>query len=103
MSVSYEQILKKMVGEIQEAIKHTENGQRVKEHVRAVQLLGGLILDDETMNTKAAPSIQAVEQMMHVSSMVQQPSTPQVILPSTSKQTPTIDHEEANGDSLLDF
>lgn len=98
MSVSYDQILNKMMKEIQEAHMMKRHPEKVKEHVRAVKLLGDLILD-ESGSIEGESFQQPSERMYEPSRNTQAQGSPT----PAPKPKPTIDHEEANGDSLLDF
>ncbi|KGP74195.1 YwdI family protein [Pontibacillus yanchengensis] len=105
MSVSYDQILQKMMKELQEANLVKQHPEKVKEHVRAVKLLGDLIVDDEgasisSMQTMQQPSTAA--QQMMTSTQSQQPTASPSPQPAP-KSEPSINHEEANGESLFDF
>ncbi|GGD01029.1 YwdI family protein [Pontibacillus salipaludis] len=93
MSVSYDQILQKMMKEVQEASLGQRNPEKVKEHVRAVKLLSDLILDEQgsASYTQATPQPYVQPQRT-----VESPK-------AAPKPEPEIDHEEANGNSLFDF
>lgn len=99
MSVSYDQILNKMMKEIQEAHMMKTKPEKVKEHVRAVKLLGDLILDDESGMDNSVPQPSSHSQVYKATHKAQPQTTP---TPAPTPK-PSIDHEEANGDSLLDF
>ncbi len=100
MSVSYDQILQKMMKEIQEANLQQEQPDKVKEHVRAVKLLGDLILDDDSVTPKMMQSSVVTNQSSFASTS--QPQGAETPTPAP-KPKQEIDHEEANGESLLDF
>ncbi|MCD5324007.1 MULTISPECIES: YwdI family protein [Pontibacillus] len=94
MSVSYDQILQKMMKEVQEASLGQSNPEKVKEHVRAVKLLSDLILDEQgSASSYSQPTPQPY---------IQPQKTVESPKPAPKPQ-PEIDHEEANGNSLFDF
>ncbi|KGX93839.1 hypothetical protein N781_01180 [Pontibacillus halophilus JSM 076056 = DSM 19796] len=104
MSVSYDTILKKMMGELQQAQAHPNEEAEVRQHVRAARLLGDLILGE-------AGSVEAAQQVPNsqpLRSSVQNPTvfTPQsnsVPIAEPAAKEDKINHEEANGSSLFDF
>ncbi|MYL35727.1 hypothetical protein GLW08_14565 [Pontibacillus yanchengensis] len=100
MSVSYDQILQKMMKELQEANLLKQHPEKVQEHVRAVKLLADLIVDDDgaSMQTMQQPSTSS-QQIAPTQSQPTASPSPQ----PAPKSEPSIDHEEANGDSLFDF
>lgn len=100
MSVSYDQILQKMMKEIQEANLQKEQPDRVKEHVRAVKLLGDLILDDDSVASPMMQSTTVPGQSTYVATNSSQGTETPTPAPKPKQK---IDHEEANGESLFDF
>ncbi|MFG6114005.1 YwdI family protein [Halobacillus sp. MO56] len=106
MAISNQAVLKKMMNEIQEAMQKNSETSSVREHVRAIRLLCDLMLDErpeQSTGSSAYPDPAEVDE----------PTTAEIRkmmgdLPSSRQQTDqqkkqTIDHEEANGDSIFDF
>ncbi|MFC0525176.1 YwdI family protein [Pontibacillus salicampi] len=104
MSVSYEQILQKMMKEIQEAHLQVNDPEKVKEHVRAVKLLGDLIDDTSSTSRVAAQQVAPNQTYRGHSQPTPQAAPSKETTPTPAPASePSIDHEEANGESLFDF
>ncbi|WP_101842334.1 YwdI family protein [Halobacillus sp. Marseille-P3879] len=105
MAISNQTILKKMSGEIQEAMLNHGDDHRVREHVRAVKLLADLVLDEGSSNPSVSgpstakspssvqePTVEEIRKMMGGEEPVRKPSSDN-----------SSDHDEANGKSIFDF
>jgi hypothetical protein len=90
MSISVEQLLKKMESELNKA---NQAGRTVelREHVHSIKILCELILDDQGNRTvQNLPEVLALQPQI------------QTIKPTTLS-VKKLEEEEANGDSLFDF
>lgn len=85
MAIKDDTVLKKMMGELQEAITKENQGGSTREHIRAIRLLCDLMLEEQGSMSKDAE----LKKMMGS-------------LNAPSDQSP-VDHEDANGKSLFDF
>ncbi|MCP3027517.1 YwdI family protein [Halobacillus sp. A5] len=102
MAISNQTILKKMSGEIQEAMLNHGDEHRVREHVRAVKLLADLVLDEGSESSVSSytksesssvqePTVEEIRKMMGSEKPVQKPASQ------------TEGHDDANGKSIFDF
>ncbi|SIS40989.1 YwdI family protein [Salimicrobium flavidum] len=101
MTVSNQQLLQRMNKEVEEALASHGDSARVREHVRAVQLLCDLVLEEEKTSAReeafqpsdnnSKPTAAEVRKMMG-----EEPSK------SKSTQKDSSD-EDANGSSIFDF
>jgi hypothetical protein len=90
MSISVEQLLKKMESELHKA-KLAESTVELREHVHSIKILCELILDDQGNRTvQNLPEVLALQPQI------------QTIKPTTLS-VKKLEEEEANGDSLFDF
>ncbi|SDM51568.1 YwdI family protein [Sediminibacillus halophilus] len=98
MAISDQTVLTKMMSELQEALAKKDQTAAIREHVRTVRLLCDLMLEEDSAAAAAGPEQELVKMMgdMHAGSQ-----TGQSKVKSAGKQT--IDHEEANGNSIFDF
>lgn len=96
MAVANEKVIRKMMDELKQAIKadNNYNHQVLLKHVSHVKLLCDLILEDDP--AEKGNSIKVSEEEMKAMIGENQ---------SKGKQAAfeTIDHEEANGNSIFDF
>lgn len=86
MAVPNKVILNKIDTALSEA-KKEKDAARMREHIRGVKLLCDLLLDDET---DVMEGMQASQQK-------------EIRTYPTLEGSNTIDHEEANGESIFDF
>ncbi|WP_163539752.1 DUF5327 family protein [Gracilibacillus sp. YIM 98692] len=100
MSITKQQILRKVIAECEQALQNEEN---IREHAKAVQSLTDLLLETEAVPKSSSVSTPAsqfsekeLQQMM--GDFKQAPSKS-----NDKKQELNTGYEEANGDSLLDF
>ncbi|QTN00917.1 hypothetical protein ERJ70_17465 [Sediminibacillus dalangtanensis] len=98
MAISNQTVLTKMMSELQEALEKKDETAAIREHVRSVRLLCDLMLEEDNAAAGTEPEQELMKMMgdMHAGSHAG-PSK----VKSTGKQT--IDHEEANGNSIFDF
>jgi hypothetical protein len=90
MSISVEQLLKKMESELHKA-KQAGSTVELREHVHSIKILCELILDDQGNRTvQNLPEVLALQPQI------------QTIKPTTLS-VKKLEEEEANGDSLFDF
>lgn len=94
MAISNQTILKKMSAEIQEAMLHHTEDQKLREHVRSVKLLADLLLEEEsshspTMREESRPTAEEIRKMMGAK-------------PPKQKEEDD-NHDGANGSSIFDF
>jgi hypothetical protein len=90
MSISVEQLLKKMESELHKA-KQAEGTAKLRENVHSIKILCELILDDTgSGSVRGLPEVVALQPQI------------QTITP-TSLTVKKLEEEEANGESLFDF
>lgn len=90
MSISVEQLLKKIESELHKA-KQAEGTAKLRENVHSVKILCELILEDT-----GSGAVRSVPEMVALQPQIQ-PITP------TTLSVKKLEEEEANGDSLFDF
>jgi hypothetical protein len=90
MSISVEQLLKKMESELQKA-KQAEGTTKLRENVHSIKILCELILEDQGMG-----SVRSLSEVVAL-----QPKIQTITPPSLTVKK--LEEEEANGDSLFDF
>jgi hypothetical protein len=93
MSISVEQLLKKMESELHKA-KQAEGSVQLRENVHSIKVLCELILEDSALKSR---SVRGLSEAV----ALQQPQI-QTITPTTLS-VKKLEEEEANGDSLFDF
>ncbi|MBO8156577.1 MAG: YwdI family protein [Bacillaceae bacterium] len=87
MPVSDHKMIQKMIHELEKAAAHIDQPSRMREHIRAVQLLAELLLEDGLENSTKDQDVLAK------------------VKESQGKQEnhEPIDHDGANGESIFDF
>lgn len=104
MGVSNKTIINKMIQELNKAQINTENNTKITQHIEYVKLLCDLVLDEETPNTPSISSAPKQEETISAKEMKAMIGNKgSVNKPSVSTSSSTIDHDDANGDSILDF
>lgn len=98
MAVSNKTIINKMIQELNKAQIDTENHTKITQHIEHVKLLCDLILDDKTPSKPEQKQTISADEMK---AMIGDRGS--VNKPSVSTSSSTIDHDDANGDSILDF
>jgi hypothetical protein len=93
MSISVDQLLKKMESELHKA-KQAGNSARLRENVHSIKILCELVLEQEG-------SVENHRQMVIEAPPIQQTNL-QTIQPANLSGK-KLQEEEANGDSLFDF
>ncbi|WP_440897885.1 DUF5327 family protein [Amphibacillus sp. Q70] len=91
--INYEKIVMKMAEEIERA-KESNDYEKIKEHVRVVNLLADLILDDEQVE-KSTKNDKTISDELELRKMLGESYQPQ-------QKVKSIDNYE-QPDSLLDF
>jgi hypothetical protein len=90
MSISVEQLLKKMESELHKA-KQAGSTVELREHVHSIKILCELILDDQGNRT-----VQNLPEVVALQPQIQ-------TMKPTTLSVKKLEEEEANGDSLFDF
>lgn len=93
MAVTNEKIIRKMMRELTQALEAETDHKALVQHVSNVQLLCDLIIEDGP-SEKIKTEITAEEMKAMIGES--KPKGKQI-------HAPAIDHEEANGSSILDF
>ncbi len=89
MAVSDQKVLRKMMNELQLAMEDVDNVSKMKGHVRSIQILCDLLLDEESSTDEKVVLTKMKEQ---------------IVKPSTIEENKgEIDHDGANGPSIFDF
>jgi hypothetical protein len=86
MSISVEQLLKKIESELNKA-KQAEGSVKLRENVHSIKILCELILEDS-----GSGSVRSVALQPQIQS-----------IPTTTLSVKKLEEDEANGDSLFDF
>ncbi|HLR72436.1 MAG TPA: DUF5327 family protein [Pseudogracilibacillus sp.] len=97
MSVANETIINKMMHELKVVKEEPNNKEKMMKHVGHVKLLCELLLEEERPLEIQKNKITAEE----MKAMMGQNATKS--LPSTSGSKSSIDHDDANGESIFDF
>ncbi|MDL4841713.1 YwdI family protein [Aquibacillus rhizosphaerae] len=99
MAISNKVVLQKMIAELQKAMEKEEQSDGVREHVRAVQLLGDLILESDQKNVNH----DKLNQDLELKKMMGNIELPKSTKQTSQSQASYVNHGEANGDSIFDF
>lgn len=95
VAITNRAVINKMMAELQKAKKFHEKEEVMKRHVSHVQLLCDLLLQEtDTSNSKA---ISQEEMKAMIGNQSRQSSEYKTV------QKQSMDHEEANGNSIFDF
>ncbi|SET22443.1 hypothetical protein SAMN05421676_103269 [Salinibacillus kushneri] len=103
MPVPDRKVLQKMLNEVQQAMDNAHDPSKMKEHIKSVRLLTDLFIDEETTTSETEVMLKLTQEQNH------KRSSHQVYNPGTSSpsspghQRESIDHDDANGDSIFDF
>jgi hypothetical protein len=90
MSISVEQLLKKIENELHKA-KQAGGTAKLRENVHSIKILCELILEDS-----GSGSVRSVPEMVALQPQIQS-------ITPTTLSVKKLEEEEANGDSLFDF
>lgn len=96
MAVATDTIINKMKRELAEAKQKSADQTAMKKHITNIQLLCELLMEEQPDSGLDAGHDITSEEMKAM--MGEKPS-----LQSTKTERTTIDHDEANGDSIFDF
>ncbi|MBM7601172.1 hypothetical protein JOC34_003593 [Virgibacillus halotolerans] len=94
MAVANEKIIRKMINELQQALETETNQQKMIQHISNVKLLCELIVEDESPGENRT-KISTEEMKAMIGEAGQ---TKGKVIRSVD-----VDHDDANGDSILDF
>lgn len=98
--ISNQQVLQKMLQEVQAALATSDQPVEVKTHAQAIRLLCELILDTE----EAKPNVATSKLPQHDASNEIELRKMMGDLPNPSpKPSKKLEEEEGNGDSIFDF
>jgi hypothetical protein len=92
MSISVEQLLKKMESELHKA-KQAEGSVQLRENVHSIKVLCELILEDSALKSG---SVRGLSEAVALQPQIQS-------ITPTTLSVKKLEEEEANGDSLFDF
>jgi hypothetical protein len=90
MSISVEQLLKKMESELHKA-KLAESSVKLRENVHSIKVLCELILEDS-----GSKEVRSIPERVALQPQIQS-------ITPTTLSVKKLEEEEANGDSLFDF
>lgn len=100
MAVSNETIIRKMMQELTAAQAVQHNGDKMKQHIANVRILCELLLEEqhtEETKTQAVDPNEISE--AEWKAMLGSSSKP----PQLHRRSESLDHDDANGDSIFDF
>lgn len=89
MSISVDQLLKKIESELHKA-KQAENTAKLRENVHSMKVLCELILEDDHNSARSMKDVVMIQPQAQT-------------LSPTTLSVKKLEAEEANGDSLFDF
>lgn len=101
MAVANETIINKMMQELTEAKTNPHHKETLNKHIEHVKLLCELILDEERphSNIKTEDKTKITAEEMKAMMGQSQAQT----LQNPSHRETTLDHDDANGESIFDF
>jgi len=102
MAVSNDTIIKKMIQELYQAKEDQHSHKRLVEHIANVRLLCDLFLEEDTSIPVQQKSVSESEfTQAEIKAMLGEQAGGKILQQKQEKKS--IDHEEANGDSIFDF
>lgn len=102
MAVENETILNKMMNELNKAKESQHDKDKFKQHIEHVKLLCELFIDEE--NTIVEKSVTKQEfSEAELKAMIGEPEVIKKIQQQQIKKIETLDHDDANGNSIFDF
>ncbi|KKE77745.1 YwdI family protein [Oceanobacillus caeni] len=103
MAIENETILNKMLKEINDAKENQNNQDKLLIHINNVKLLCDLFLEEDSEKNSAVQEQRDEFTEAELKAMIGKQDTIKKIQQQQLKQSETIDHEQANGDSIFDF
>lgn len=109
MAVENKTILNKMMNELEKAKQNQQDPSKFKQHIANIKLLCDLFIDEEDLveekdihTNKVTPKNEEFSEA-ELKAMIGNQDVIQKVQQQQFKKTVTIDHEDANGNSIFDF
>lgn len=103
MAVENDTILNKMEHELEKAKKSQHDPVAFKQHMAHIKLLCDLFIEEEDSTAEKVTKNNEEFSAAELKAMIGDQEVIQKMQKQQWKKTETIDHEEANGDSIFDF